>query len=186
MPTGAQVTRYETTSSKWLGKSLANIIPTESEIFLLVPTEWGPWSRVRILLVKKVSIERSPCMRLCVSTLWGHALERQPTHKNKMISRGTKRQTNQSALWWRKGNTSTWSREGGFHRGEAGLVEWQDLDRLRGEWKSWLKAQHSENEDHGIWSHHFMGNGWGNSGNSVRLYLFGPPNHCRWWLQPWN
>ena len=21
-----------------------------------------------------------------------------------------------------------------------------------GEWKSWLKAQHSENEDHGIWS----------------------------------
>ena len=26
--------------------------------------------------------------------------------------------------------------------------------------KSWLKAQHSENEDHGIWSHHFMGNRW--------------------------
>ena len=24
--------------------------------------------------------------------------------------------------------------------------------------KIWLKAQHSENEDHGIWSHHFMGN----------------------------
>ena len=22
--------------------------------------------------------------------------------------------------------------------------------------KSWLKAQHSENENHGIWSHHFM------------------------------
>ena len=36
--------------------------------------------------------------------------------------------------------------------------------------KSWLKAQHSENEDHGIWSHHFMGNRWG---NSVRLYFFG-------------
>ena len=32
--------------------------------------------------------------------------------------------------------------------------------------KSWLKAQHSENEDHGIWSHHFMGHRWGNSGNS--------------------
>ena len=28
----------------------------------------------------------------------------------------------------------------------------------RGEWKSWLKSQYSENEDHGIWSHHFMGN----------------------------
>ena len=28
------------------------------------------------------------------------------------------------------------------------------------------KAQHAENEDHGILSHHFMGNRWGNSGNS--------------------
>ena len=46
--------------------------------------------------------------------------------------------------------------------------------------KSWLKAQHSENEDHGIRSHHFMGNRWGNSGNCVRLYLFGLQNHCRW------
>ena len=40
-----------------------------------------------------------------------------------------------------------------------------------------LKAQHSENEDHGIWSHHFMGNRWG---NIVRLYIFGLQNHCRW------
>ena len=48
------------------------------------------------------------------------------------------------------------------------------------------KAEHSENEDHGIQSHHFMGNRWGNSGNSVRLYIFGLQNHCRWWLQPWN
>ena len=46
--------------------------------------------------------------------------------------------------------------------------------------KSWLKSQHSENEDHGIRSHHFMGNRWGNSGNSVRLYFLGLPNHCRW------
>ena len=36
--------------------------------------------------------------------------------------------------------------------------------------KSWLKAQHSENEDYDIWSHHFMGNRWGNSG---RLYFLG-------------
>ena len=40
------------------------------------------------------------------------------------------------------------------------------------------KTQHSENEDHGIWSHHFMGNRWGNSGNSVRLYFLGLQNHC--------
>ena len=43
--------------------------------------------------------------------------------------------------------------------------------------KSWLKAQHSENEDHGIRFHPFMGNRWGNSGNSVRLYFIGL---CRW------
>ena len=41
----------------------------------------------------------------------------------------------------------------------------------RGEWKSWLKTQHSKNKDNGIWSHHFMANRWGNSGNSVRLYF---------------
>ena len=46
--------------------------------------------------------------------------------------------------------------------------------------KVWLKAQHSENEDHGIWSHHFMGNRWGNSGNNIRLYFGGLQNHCRW------
>ena len=28
--------------------------------------------------------------------------------------------------------------------------------------------------DHGICSHHFMANRWGNSGNSVRLYFLAP------------
>ena len=49
-----------------------------------------------------------------------------------------------------------------------------------GEGKSWLKSQHSENEDHGMWSHYFMGNRWGNSRDSVRLYFGGLQNHCRW------
>ena len=31
----------------------------------------------------------------------------------------------------------------------------------------------TENEDHGSWSQHFMGNRWGNSGNSVRRHFFG-------------
>ena len=35
--------------------------------------------------------------------------------------------------------------------------------------------KHSENKDDGIRSHHFMGNRWGNSGNSVRLYFWGAP-----------
>ena len=52
----------------------------------------------------------------------------------------------------------------------------EELKRLLMKVKeSWLKAQHSENEDHGIWSRHFMGNRWGNSRNSVRLYFFWAP-----------
>ena len=43
--------------------------------------------------------------------------------------------------------------------------------------KSELKAQHSENKDHGIWSRYFMENRWG---NSERLYSGGLQNHCRW------
>ena len=35
------------------------------------------------------------------------------------------------------------------------------------------KAQLSKNKDHGIWSHHFITNRWGNSENSVRLYFLG-------------
>ena len=40
--------------------------------------------------------------------------------------------------------------------------------------KSWLKAQHSKNKDHGLWSYHFMTNRWGNNGNSDRLFSWAP------------
>ena len=40
--------------------------------------------------------------------------------------------------------------------------------------KSWLQVQHSENEDHGIGSHHFMANRWGNSGNWLTLFFWSP------------
>ena len=53
------------------------------------------------------------------------------------------------------------------------------LMKVKEKSESWLKAQNSENEDHDIWSHHFMGHRWGNSGNSVRLYFGGLQNHCR-------
>ena len=33
--------------------------------------------------------------------------------------------------------------------------------------------------DHGIRSHHFMRNRWGNSGNSGWFYFSGLQNHCR-------
>ena len=49
--------------------------------------------------------------------------------------------------------------------------------KVKEESESWLKAQCSENSDHGIRSHHFTANRWG---NSVRLYFGGLQNHCRW------
>ena len=65
--------------------------------------------------------------------------------------------------------------------------ELESLDESeRGEWKSWLKAQHSENKDHGIgpipsWQidERIM--------ETVREFIFFQlQNHCWWWLQPWN
>ena len=40
-------------------------------------------------------------------------------------------------------------------KAEKGITEPLD-EGVRGEWKSWLKTQHSKNKDHGIQSHHFM------------------------------
>ena len=40
-----------------------------------------------------------------------------------------------------------------------------------------LNIQKTDND---IWSYHFMANGWGNHGNSDRLYFGGLQNHCRW------
>ena len=42
---------------------------------------------------------------------------------------------------------------------------------------SGLKLNIPKNEDHGLWSHHFMADRWGNSGNTDRLYFLGLPNH---------
>ena len=46
--------------------------------------------------------------------------------------------------------------------------------------KAGLKFNIQKNKDHGIWSHHFMANRWGNHGNSERLYFLGLQNPCRW------
>ena len=40
--------------------------------------------------------------------------------------------------------------------------------------KKLVKTQRSEKEDHGIWSHHFMANRWGNNRNSDRLFSWAP------------
>ena len=45
--------------------------------------------------------------------------------------------------------------------------------------KAALKLSIQKNKDHGIQSHHFMANRWGNNGNSERFYFLGLKNHCR-------
>ena len=42
-----------------------------------------------------------------------------------------------------------------------------------------LKLNIQKTKFNGIWSHHFMANRWGNSGNSERVYIWGLQNHCR-------
>ena len=45
-----------------------------------------------------------------------------------------------------------------------------------------LRLNIQKTNDHGIRSHHFMTNRWGNIGDSDRLYFLGFQNHCRWLL----
>ena len=45
--------------------------------------------------------------------------------------------------------------------------------------KTGLK-QYLKNEDHNIWSHHFMARRWGNNRNSDKHYFLGLQNHCQW------
>ena len=93
-------------------------------------------------------------------------------------------------------------RNGGLEEAQAGIkIAGRNSNNLRyadditlmaenEELKSLLKVKEKNEEvglklniqktDHGIWSHHFMGNRWGNSENSVRFYFGGLQNHCRW------
>ena len=54
------------------------------------------------------------------------------------------------------------------------------LMKVKEESEKLAQSSTFRNEDHGIWSHHFMANRWGDAGNSGRLYFLGFQNHCRW------
>ena len=49
---------------------------------------------------------------------------------------------------------------------------WLAFPLERGEGKSWLKTQHSENYSHGIWSHHFMAKRW-ETMDTVTAFILG-------------
>ena len=97
-----------------------------------------------------------------------------------------------------------------FHCHETGIkIAGRNINNLRyadnttlmaeseHELKSLLMKVKEESEKVGlklnIWKTKIMASGpiasWeidGERVESVRLYLFGLQNHCRWWLQPWN
>ena len=61
-------------------------------------------------------------------------------------------------------------RNAGLEEAQAGIkIAGRNISNLRYADDTTLMA---ENEDHDIRSHHIMGNRWGNSGNSVRLYFW--------------
>ena len=59
------------------------------------------------------------------------------------------------------------------------------LIKMKGQWKSWLKTQHSKNEDHSIWSHHFMANRWGKN-ETVTDFLSWAPKSMQMLNAAWN
>ena len=84
-------------------------------------------------------------------------------------------------------------RNAGLEETQAGIkIAGRNINNLRYadmELKSLLMKVKVESEKVGlklniqktkIWSHHFLANRWGNSGNSVRLYFGGLQNRCRW------
>ena len=54
------------------------------------------------------------------------------------------------------------------------------LMKLKEESEKTTLKPNIKNEDHGIWSQHFMANRWVKSGISDRLYFLGLQNHCGW------
>ena len=72
-------------------------------------------------------------------------------------------------------------RNAGLGEAQAGIkIAVRNINNLRHADDTTLMAGSEEEQDYGIWSHHFIENRWGDNGNSDRLYFWGLQNHCRW------
>ena len=88
-----------------------------------------------------------------------------------------------SGAWWAAVHRVTQSRtrlnrlsmHAWIGEGNGNPLQYSCLENLRdrGAWWAAVYGSHRVGHD-------FMGNRWGNSGNSVRLYFFGLQNHSRW------
>ena len=94
-------------------------------------------------------------------------------------------------------------RNGGLEEAQAGIkIAGRNINNLRHaddimlmverkeELKNLLMSEKAglklniEKTDHGMPSHHFLANRWGNNGNSEGLHFLGLQTHFRWRLQP--
>ena len=87
--------------------------------------------------------------------------------KHKLESRLPEEISTASICRWYHSNSKKW-------RGTKKLLD----EGKRGEWKSWLKTEHSKTKDHSFWSHYLVANRWGKNGNSDGFYFPGLQNHC--------
>ena len=58
------------------------------------------------------------------------------------------------------------------------------LMKVKEEHETGLKLNIQKNKDHGIWSHYFMANRWGDNGNSDSLFSWAPKPLQMVTLQP--
>ena len=73
-----------------------------------------------------------------------------------------------------KNRSCIWSYQGYYEESQEHLRRTKEpLDKGEREWKGWVKTQHSKNEDHGVWSHHFMANRCGKK-RKQWLYFLAP------------
>ena len=101
------------------------------------------------------------------------------------------------AKWW-AGRRTDWNqdaernikylryRDDTIQRTESKETLRSPLKKLKEASENLASTQDWKNQDHGIWSHHFMANRYTNNGNSDRLNFGGFQKYCRLWLQPWN
>ena len=131
-----------------------------------------------------------PCIGRCILYCWNH--QGCPSHIFLILQYSTLKSTVVKNNSWPPGACVTWTSkksywleegeevgdggtEGSSAIGDGGQASMSLLPDFAGAQVCILKVQNSNVYMSGAnCVHHFMGNRWGNSGNSVRLYFWGP------------
>ena len=113
------------------------------------------------------------CHPSCLTCMQSTSWETLGWMKHKLGSRLAEEISITSHIWWHHL----------YGRKKRETKEPHDEGERR-EWKSWLKTQHSKNEDHGIQSHDLRQIDWETMETARDFSRL--QNHCGQWLQSWN